>query len=85
MSEVYPEIHLEIQRGIVRYSTPLASVMSDTCPTCKACLIRRDDVNTPYESAHYACGGSYTSKPQIQNHHDVWWGHCGNTKINRTK
>lgn len=27
--------------------------------------------------ATFACGGYYTSKPQIQNHTDKWWGVCG--------
>ncbi len=27
--------------------------------------------------ASYACGGSYTPKPQIQNHTEYFWGSCG--------
>lgn len=47
------------------------------CPVCQATTVQREGVNTPWESRHYACGGAYKSKPQIQNHTNKWWGHCG--------
>ena len=44
----------------------------DVCPGCGAEVIRPVSRRT----AVYACGGSYSPKPQIQNHTDKWWGHC---------
>lgn len=54
----------------------------DACPCCGAALA--EAVNHPAidyrRSATYACGASYTHKPQIQNHTEKWWGTCPATQ-----
>lgn len=41
----------------------------------------RDALVQHYERrAAYACGGTYTYKPQIQTHTSKWWGSCGVVK-----
>lgn len=48
------------------------------CPACGAHVVDR---NTGWRTPiTYACGASYTSKPQIQNHTDKWWGTCPATQ-----
>lgn len=63
---LYSEIHTR------RYGTP---TFPDVCPCCGAVATQKED-----KKVHYACGGSYTPKPQIQNHTDKWWGQCPVTK-----
>jgi hypothetical protein len=46
------------------------------CPACGSPLV---DVVVG-RSAAYDCGATYTEKPQIQNHTDIWWGICPATK-----
>lgn len=62
-SHIYPEITC-IEDGFTMPDFP------GECPVCGARAI--DDMA-------YACGGKYERKPQIQQHHKVWWGCCGNT------
>jgi hypothetical protein len=76
---VYEEIHLEILSGPHGHQ-PVTDLIPPTCPACGALLKSRKDVGEAWESVKYDCGGGYSSKPQIQNHHDVWWGKCGNSK-----
>jgi hypothetical protein len=45
----------------------------DACPACGAEATARGN---SFHPVTYACGAAYTSKPQIQNHRDVWWGTC---------
>jgi predicted RNA-binding Zn-ribbon protein involved in translation (DUF1610 family) len=47
-----------------------------SCPVCGSKMVKRTHKG-PFSTITYACGGGYDTKPQIQNHHDVWWGSCG--------
>ena len=62
----------------IAYATDRAYVpmFPDVCPVCDAMRIGTKGERET-KSVYYACGGSYTPKPQIQTHHDVWWGACG--------
>jgi predicted RNA-binding Zn-ribbon protein involved in translation (DUF1610 family) len=53
-------------------------VFPETCPACGAEAVAHG--SHWHKPVTYACGGGYDSKPQIQNHRDVWWGHCPVTK-----
>lgn len=66
---VYPEVSVET-------CSNLPGSFPGRCPHCGAFVNDRQYVGQPWEEVHYKCGGSYTSKPQIQNHHHVWWGRC---------
>ena len=55
-------------------------VFPDACPACGATKTSDTSGRSSWPEARYACGGSYTNKPQIQNHTDKWWGHCPVTK-----
>jgi hypothetical protein len=68
----YPEIHIEIRRGIT--SNPDFPFQ---CPACGACTDRKNSTTGRFAVHTYDCGGKYEPKPQIQSHHDVWWGSCG--------
>jgi len=46
----------------------------EACPACGAEATAHGTLWR--KPVTYACGGGYDSKPQIQNHRDVWWGHC---------
>ena len=64
----YPEVHVDSHQPA---NLPLV------CPKCGCAVIDHTDIGKPWERIVYACGGAYRSKPQIQNHTDKWWGHCG--------
>ena len=73
MSKSYPEVTTPAYAlptpGNTKPEFPKA------CPVCGACVV---ETSTEWcrETARYACGGAYTSKPQIQNHTLKWWGSC---------
>lgn len=61
----------------------------DACPCCGAAKTREGYTDYKGEfhegvfrwgTVEYACGGSYSPKPQCQTHTDKWWGRCGLTK-----
>jgi len=70
---IYPEVTTP--------ATPLPSAdntlpeFPKSCPVCGACVVE-SSTEWCREMARYACGGEYTSKPQIQNHTNKWWGSC---------
>ncbi len=47
------------------------------CPVCYAPEKERKNIGSGHDIVNYECGGVYEPKPQIQNHTDYWWGHCG--------
>lgn len=51
-------------------------VFPDACPACQA----PKTAEVAWRRAEYACGASYSDKPQIQNHTDKWWGSCPATQ-----
>ena len=64
-------VELWRSRNVVHTNLP---EYPDSCPCCGAGIVKdeRDQDHGPV----YGCGGQYTSKPQIQNHTDKWWGVC---------
>ena len=62
---IYPEVHVPCG------SEPK---FPKACPVCGA--KQAGKVEEFGGGVRYACGGAYTSKPQIQNHTDKWWGLC---------
>jgi hypothetical protein len=85
---MYAHIYPEIDRCRVAstYYGPdgLVTIPPDTrpvtfpeaCPACGAAKSSETGNGGWNAKASYACGGSYSSKPQIQNHTDKWWGSC---------
>jgi len=69
-TEVYPEI-----------TTPndgkSKPIFPDECPKCLAVTVALALGHVNDCMCKYACGGTYTCKPQIQNHTNKWWGYCG--------
>ena len=70
MSVIYPEIAVA-NDGVEDPEFP------QKCPVCDA------DVDVELHSKHsferkivYECGGTYSLKPQIQNHTNKYWGNC---------
>ncbi len=48
--------------------------LPDKCPVCDAkATVKKDG---QFAKRMYECGGSYSMKPQIQNHTDYFWGSC---------
>lgn len=72
---VYPEIRI-INEG----PKPELPIWPERCPSCRAPIVERAGENTYDARCRYACGGMYSHKEQIQNHHNVWWGVCGNAE-----
>lgn len=85
----YAHIYPEIERRRVEFSywNPQGGTVTlppdarpvtfpDTCPACGAAKSAETGNGGWNAKAAYACGGSYESKPQIQNHTDKWWGSC---------
>ncbi len=71
---ILPEIHTP-RESVAATPFPL------TCPSCGAALTSQQATGLVYKrTASYACGATYTSKPQIQNHTEKWWGTCPVTK-----
>jgi len=61
---IYPEIHTSADSNV-------PPVLPENCPCCGAKAVSKSD-----NEIKYACGGDYTSKPQIQNHTRKLWGFC---------
>jgi hypothetical protein len=75
--KTYPEIHrgrgVPDSSGSMRSKPSKPLTFPDVCPVCNAAATTDGD----YRGRKYACGGKYETKPQIQNHTEVWWGRCG--------
>jgi hypothetical protein len=69
----YPEV---CGNWIDGYQAP-PPMFPDRCPGCGARVAEDQNVGTWNVQRVYRCGGRYRPKPQIQNHTDIWWGHCG--------
>jgi hypothetical protein len=69
-AHIYPEIAIgRVERARFPLEFPA------TCPACGA-RKTSEEKHLLRSFAHYACGGKYEDKPQIQNHTDKWWGSC---------
>lgn len=67
----YPEIYRPNKPGADPPEFPA------TCPVCGEDRTFQVTKAPPYLCrASYACGGTYTRKPQIQTHTNKWWGMC---------
>ena len=71
---IYDELSQPSGRYFEKQGSDAYPTYPDVCPFCGAAIVKdeRDFFNGPV----YGCGGQYTSKSQIQNHTDKWWGHC---------
>jgi hypothetical protein len=83
---IYPEIVGYRARGTVIPSPSFpAACPNPACNAERTCLlvcrlgqyIEARDGATDVQGAEYACGGTYSIKPQIQNHTNYFWGTCG--------
>ena len=57
----------------------LPAPFPEVCPRCGAAKtneLNGTNIADYRRTITYACGASYTHKPQIQNHTEKWWGTC---------
>lgn len=79
VSAGYPEVQMSVDSAREH-----ATMFPTKCPACGAqCVSVKRIARVPayQRTAVYECGGAYTSKPQMQNHTEKWWGHCPQTKL----
>ena len=66
LNERYETVEVPAQVGPPKFP--------ETCPACGSALYLT--LNNGWNGAAYECGATYSEKPQIQNHTDIWWGTC---------
>jgi len=74
--EIYNELAVDADLG-------QSPKFPDECPICGE--LKTEEKTGWLGYCMYGCGGGYEVKPQIQRHHDVWWGHCGRVERKEAK